>query len=43
VDAVLTGDASKIHSPYTDAVKTLALTLACNRSMAEGKPVQLLA
>jgi predicted dehydrogenase len=41
VDAVLTGDASKIRSPYADAVKTLALTLACNRSMAERKPVRL--
>jgi predicted dehydrogenase len=41
VDAVLTGDASNIRSPYADAVKTLALTLACNRSISEGKPVQL--
>ena len=39
VDAVLTGDASKIRSPYADAVETLRLVLACNQSMAEGKPV----
>ena len=39
VDAVLTGDRSKIRSPYADALKTLALTLACNQSMAKDKPV----
>ena len=33
VDAVLTGDGSKIRSPYADAVKTMEFTLACNRSM----------
>lgn len=41
VDAVLTGDGSKIRSPYADAVKTLAFVLACNQSMQENKPVKV--
>lgn len=41
VDAVLTGDASKIRSPYEDAVRTLAFTLACNQSMDTGLPVNV--
>ena len=41
VDAVITGDASKIRSPYADAVKSLAFVLACNESMDTGKPVRL--
>lgn len=41
IDAVLTGDASKIRSPYADAMKTVALTLACNKSMETGLPVRL--
>ncbi|MCI8387674.1 MAG: Gfo/Idh/MocA family oxidoreductase [Clostridiales bacterium] len=41
VDAVLTGDASKIRSPYADAMKTVAFTLACNKSMETGMPVKL--
>ena len=41
VDAVITGDASKIRSPYSDALKTLALTLACNESMETGMPVKV--
>ena len=41
VDAVLTGDGSKILSPYADAVKSLAFTLACNRSMEENKPISI--
>lgn len=41
VDAVLSGDGSKIRSPYADAVKTLAFTLACNFSMETGQPVDL--
>lgn len=41
IDAVLTGDASKIRSPYADAVKSLAFTLACNQSMDTGMPVDI--
>jgi predicted dehydrogenase len=41
VDAVLTGDASKILSPYEDAVKTLAIVLSCNKSMDTGLPVKV--
>lgn len=41
IDAVLTGDASKIRSPYADAFKTVAFTLACNRSMETGAPVKV--
>lgn len=41
VDAVLSGDGSKIRSPYADAFKSLAFTLACNQSMDTGLPVQV--
>jgi len=41
VDAAITGDASKIRSPYDDAVKSLAITLACNESMETGHPVKV--
>jgi len=41
IDAVITGDPSKIRSPYCDAVKTLALVLACNESMKTGQPVKV--
>jgi myo-inositol 2-dehydrogenase/D-chiro-inositol 1-dehydrogenase len=41
VDAVITGDASKIRSPYADAMKSVAFTLACNKSMETGLPVKL--
>lgn len=41
IDAVITGDASKIRSPYADAVKTLAGVLACNESMKTGMPVKV--
>jgi myo-inositol 2-dehydrogenase/D-chiro-inositol 1-dehydrogenase len=41
IDAVLTGDGSKIRSPYEDAVRTLEFTLACNESMETGKPVKI--
>jgi len=37
VDAVKSGDGSKIRSPYSDAIKTLALTLAMNKSGKSGK------
>jgi len=41
VDAVISGDSSKIRSPYADAVRTLAFTLACNQSMDTGLPVKV--
>jgi len=41
IDAVLTGDGSKIRSPYEDAVKSLEFTLACNKSMETGLPVKI--
>lgn len=41
VDAVITGDGSKIRSPYEDALRTLEFTLACNKSMDTGLPVKI--
>ncbi|MCL2096907.1 MAG: Gfo/Idh/MocA family oxidoreductase [Oscillospiraceae bacterium] len=44
IEAVISGEDSmiqKIKSPYCDAVKTLAFVLACNESMATGKPVRV--
>ena len=41
IDAVLTGDASKIRSPYSDACRSTAFTLACNRSMETGLPKKI--
>ena len=41
IDAVISGDGSKIRSPYEDAVKTLAFVLACNESIDTGKPVNI--
>lgn len=41
VDAVLSGDGSKIRSPYADALKSVAFGLACNESMDTGLPVKL--
>jgi predicted dehydrogenase len=41
IDAVRTGDASLIRSPYEDAMKTLRLCLACTESMETGMPVEL--
>ena len=41
VDAVLTGDATKIRSPYSDALRSLEFTLACNFSQEIGSPVEL--
>jgi len=40
IEAVKAGDDSKIRSPYSDALLSLDVTLAANRSAAEGKPVQ---
>ncbi len=41
IDAVITGDASKIRSPYADACKSLAFGLACNESMEKGIAINL--
>lgn len=41
VDAVLTGDGSKIRSTYRDALRSVAFTLACNQSMDTGLPVKV--
>ena len=41
VEAVRNGDASAILSPYSDAVKTLAISLAANRSAQENRPVDV--
>ena len=41
VDAVRTDDASSILSPYSDAVKTLAISLAANKSAEENNPVAI--
>ncbi|WP_217960033.1 Gfo/Idh/MocA family protein [Acutalibacter muris] len=41
VDAVLTGDASRVRSPYRDAYKSVAFALACNKSMESGQPVKV--
>ena len=41
VKAVKTGDRSGILSPYSDAVKTLAVTLAANEAARTGKAVRV--
>ena len=41
IEAVISGDGSKIRSPYADAFKSVSFTLACNESMATGKPVKV--
>ncbi|QHT62431.1 Gfo/Idh/MocA family oxidoreductase [Paenibacillus lycopersici] len=41
IDAVLTGDRSLILAPYDDALRTVEVTLAANRSAQSGLPVQL--
>lgn len=41
IDAVISGDSSKIRSPYEDAVRSLAFTLACNQSLDSGLPVKV--
>ena len=41
LDAVLSGDASKVRSPYADAYKSVAFTIACNKSMETGMPVKV--
>jgi predicted dehydrogenase len=39
--AIRTGDRSYIRSDYPDALKTLAISVAANESMATGKPVAI--
>ena len=41
IDAAISGDASKIRSPYVDAWKSVAFCLACNESMNKGLPVKV--
>ena len=41
IEAAISGDGSKVRSPYRDAFKSLAFTMACNESMATGKPVKV--
>lgn len=41
IEAVQTGDGSKIKSPYADAVKSVLFTLACNKSMETGESVKV--
>jgi len=40
IDAVKTGDVSKILSPYSDGIKSLKLAFAANESMETGKAVR---
>lgn len=39
IKAVMTGSPEGVRSPYADAVKSLAVTLAANESMETGQPV----
>ena len=41
IEAVISGDGSGVRSPYRDAFKSVAFTMACNESMATGKPVKV--
>lgn len=41
IEAVISGDGSKIRSPYADALRTLTFALACNESMETGKAVKV--
>ena len=41
VDAVRRGDGSSILSPYSDAVQTLAISLAANQSAQENRPIAI--
>ena len=41
IRAVTTGDGSEIRSPYSDAVKTLEVTIAANRAAEEGRIVAI--
>ncbi len=41
IDAIKKNDPSAIRSPYEDAVKSLAVSLAANKSVKEGKAVKV--
>jgi predicted dehydrogenase len=41
IEAVRTGNGSLIRSPYTDGVKSLAVSLAANRSGKTGRPEKI--
>ena len=41
IQAVKTGDFSRCRSSYADAMKTLELTLAVNKSIKSGRPVKM--
>jgi predicted dehydrogenase len=41
LEAIKTGDTGKLLSPYSDAVKTLSLTLGANKSLETGEVVAL--
>lgn len=41
IDAVITGDPSKIRSPLADAYRTVIFALSCNQSMETGLPVKV--
>lgn len=41
LDAVKTGDTSKMRTTYRDALKSLKLTMACNESAVSGKVIEL--
>ena len=41
IDAVISGDSSEIRSPYSDALKTLQVTLAASQSFETKQPVFL--
>ena len=41
IEAVISGEGSKIRSPYADAFKSLSFTIACNKSMETGLPVKV--
>lgn len=41
IEAVRTGDGSKLRCPYSDAVKTQQVVVAVNRSLETGEPVSV--
>lgn len=41
IEAVQTGNSANIRAPYVEAVKTLLVTLAANRSATTGQPVDV--
>jgi predicted dehydrogenase len=41
IEAVISGNGLQIKSPYADAVRSLAFTLACNQSIDTGLPVKV--